>query len=365
MPSYSPDPDVALLRARAALRRPLARLPVPLPPADDRCAFLRPGAPDPATLLRRARSDRRVPCSDRRARDVHGRPDTRARTRRDRARAGSDRVVVNTDRYDHERRQGELIAAGEEHVWGWSGPAGAHPRRAAGAAPDRAGASSGPASAASSSAAAPASSPTRLVESGCELVAVELSEATAAIARERVGDRARGRRREHRDGRGARRARVRRDRRRQRPAPRRPRRAASSTRSRICGRAAASRSASRTSPNPQVWAERRIERRAPARHVTPHETAFRAGDLRARFEAAGLDVELCRPFEFLHPATPRRLIGAVERARASCRADAATRDRRLDRGRRPGVRSSTTRLRNAARRPSAGVSARSTALSGR
>ena len=48
-----------------------------------------------------------------------------------------------------------------------------------------------------------------------------------------------------------------------------------------------------------------------ARHVTPHETAFRAGDLRARFEAVGLEVELCRPFEFLHPATPGPLIGAV------------------------------------------------------
>ncbi len=45
--------------------------------------------------------------------------------------------------------------------------------------------------------------------------------------------------------------------------------------------------------------------------MTPHETAFLAGDLRARFEAAGLEVQVCRPFEFLHPATPRPLIGAV------------------------------------------------------
>ena len=45
--------------------------------------------------------------------------------------------------------------------------------------------------------------------------------------------------------------------------------------------------------------------------MTAHETAFLAGDLRARFEAAGLEVELCRPFEFLHPVTPAPLIGVV------------------------------------------------------
>ena len=63
--------------------------------------------------------------------------------------------------------------------------------------------------------------------------------------------------------------------------------------------------------NPQIWAERSIELVRRARRVTPHETAFRTADLRARFEAVGLEVEVCRPFEFLHPATPGPLIGTV------------------------------------------------------
>ena len=63
--------------------------------------------------------------------------------------------------------------------------------------------------------------------------------------------------------------------------------------------------------NPQVWAERRIGVVRRLRHATAHETAFTAGGLRRSLEAAGLRVEVCEPFEFLHPATPRALIAAV------------------------------------------------------
>ena len=96
---------------------------------------------------------------------------------------------MSSDRYEAERAQGELIAAGNEDAWGWSSPAGrirAERRarfliEAAGLAPGvrclELGCGTGEFTA-------------RLVESGCELTAIELSGATAAIARERVGDRA-------------------------------------------------------------------------------------------------------------------------------------------------------------------------------
>ncbi len=214
-----------------------------------------------------------------------------------------------SERYDEERRQGELIASGEEHVWGWSGPAGTlrAERRArllieqAGLVPGvrclELGCGTGEFT-------------TRLLESGCELVAIELSETTAAIARERVGDRAEivvgnvetgegleGREFDaivgvsvlhHLDLEAC--------------------FAHTFSHLRAGGRFAFSEP---NLANPQVWAERRIELVRKARHVTQHETAFLAGDLRAQFEAAGLEVDLCRPFEFLHPATPARLIGAV------------------------------------------------------
>ena len=97
---------------------------------------------------------------------------------------------MNTDRYDAERLQGKLIASGKEDVWGWSGRAGRirAERRAeflvsaAELAPGvrclELGCGTGEFT-------------ERLVASGCELVAVDLSEDTAALARERVGDQAR------------------------------------------------------------------------------------------------------------------------------------------------------------------------------
>jgi SAM-dependent methyltransferase len=151
---------------------------------------------------------------------------------------------------------------------------------------------------------------TRLLESGCELVAIELSEATAAVARQRVGDRAEivvgnietGEGLEGREFDAI---------------------VGVSVLHHVDLDACFAQTFPHLRPggrfafsepnllNPQVWAERSFEVVRRARHVTPHETAFRTGDLRARFEAAGLEVELCRPFEFLHPATPGPLIGAV------------------------------------------------------
>lgn len=152
----------------------------------------------------------------------------------------------------------------------------------------------------------------RIAESGCELVAVELSDATAARCRERVGERAEVVVGNIETGEGLEGRRfdaivgvsvlhhVNMD---------------------LClrgtfpllvpgGRFAFSEP---NLANPQVWAERRIGLVRRWRRATPHETAFTAGGLRRLFERAGLEVELCEPFEFLHPATPQRLIGAVER----------------------------------------------------
>ena len=78
-----------------------------------------------------------------------------------------------SERYDHERRQGELIAAGEEHVWGWSGTAGTlRAERRARLLIEHAALGPG----------------VRCLELGGDLVAIDLSEATAAIARRRVGE---------------------------------------------------------------------------------------------------------------------------------------------------------------------------------
>lgn len=63
--------------------------------------------------------------------------------------------------------------------------------------------------------------------------------------------------------------------------------------------------------NPQIWLERHSRLVKRWRHVTPHETAFHTDELRDAFVRAGFSVELCEPFEFVHPATPRRMLGAV------------------------------------------------------
>lgn len=64
--------------------------------------------------------------------------------------------------------------------------------------------------------------------------------------------------------------------------------------------------------NPQIWMERNIGWMRAWRHNTPHETAFRPGQFRRMFEDARLIVDRLQPFDFLHPATPRFMIGAVK-----------------------------------------------------
>ena len=208
---------------------------------------------------------------------------------------------MSADRYDEERRQGELIVSGEEHVWGWSGPAGSlrAERRArllieqAGLAPGirclELGCGTGEFTA-------------RLLGSGCQLVAIELSEATAAVARERVGDSAEivignvetGEGLEDREFDAVVGVSV------LHHLDLEACFAQTFPHLRRGGRFAFSEP---NLANPQVWAERSIELVRKARHVTPHETAFTAGDLRARFEAAGLEVELSARSS---SSTPRR-----------------------------------------------------------
>ena len=65
--------------------------------------------------------------------------------------------------------------------------------------------------------------------------------------------------------------------------------------------------------NPQVWAERHIDVVKRVRHVTDHETAFHVRELRSAFERAGFMVDVCEPFEFLHPSTPRSLIAPTQK----------------------------------------------------
>ncbi len=219
---------------------------------------------------------------------------------------------MSDPRHEAERLQGErLDQADLEHAWGWSRPAGqiraarraAFLVEAAGLGPDvralELGCGTGEFTA-------------RLARSGCSLTAVDISEASLARARQRVGDQAElvlgnietgggleGREFDaivgvsvlhHVD-------------------------LAATLRNvfpllRSGGRFAFSEP---NVLNPQVWAERRFAFLRSRRHVLEHETAFSADGLRRRLEDAGLVVEVAEPFEFLHPLTPTRLIGPVER----------------------------------------------------
>lgn len=213
-------------------------------------------------------------------------------------------------RYLAERRQGEEIAAGLERVWGWSSPAG-RIRAARRARFLIAAAQLAPGVRCLELGAGTGEFTARLAACGCELTAVELSEATAAICRERVGDAAEvvvgnietgagleGREFDaivgvsvlhHVDVEATLRATF--------------------SKLRPGGRFAFSEP---NMANPQVWAERHVRAIGRRRHTTEHETAFRAGELRRLFEGCGLEVEIAEPFEFLHPATPRRLLAAVQ-----------------------------------------------------
>jgi SAM-dependent methyltransferase len=215
-------------------------------------------------------------------------------------------------RYAEERRQGaDLAARGLEGVWGWSSPAGRvrADRRArflieaARLAPGVRCLELGSGTGVFTS---------RLVETGCALVAVELSEALAERCRERVGDRAEVVVGNVETGEGL----------------------EGLTFDAIVGVSilhhvnmelclrntfAVLRAGGRFAfsepnmANPQVWAMKNVDAVGRWLHETPHETAFRVRELRGLFESAGLEIETCEPFEFLHPATPRALIGAVRR----------------------------------------------------
>jgi SAM-dependent methyltransferase len=212
-------------------------------------------------------------------------------------------------RYDAERLQGERIAAGHEAAWGWGGPAGEirAERRAAFLAQA---CRLGPGVVCLELGAGTGEFTVRLAETGCRLIAVELSETTAEVCRTRVGNRAEIVVGNIETGKGLEHLEV----------------DAivgvsvlhhvnldlafqnTFSRLRSGGRFGFSEP---NMANPQIWLERHVDVIKRWRHVTPHETAFRVDELRDSFERAGFAVDVCEPFEFLHPATPPRLIRAV------------------------------------------------------
>ena len=213
------------------------------------------------------------------------------------------------ERYDAEIAQGLRIASRAERAWGWHGPAGRiHADRRAAFLVEAAGL--GPGTTALELGCGTGEFTTRLVESGCELTAVDISEVSAERCRERVGGRAEVLVGNIETGEGL----------------------EGRTFDAVVGVsvlhhvdldatlgvvASVLRSGGRFAfsepnrANPQVWAERRFEPLRRARHVLPHETAFRPDELRAAFARAGLDVDVAEPFEFLHAITPGRLIRPV------------------------------------------------------
>ena len=225
----------------------------------------------------------------------------------------SDRLSaeVADRRYADEQLQGFQIAAGKEDVWGWSSPAGRlRADRRARFLIDAARLTPGLRCLELGSGTGVFTS--RLVESGCELVALELSEELAERCRERVADRAEIVVGNVETGQGL----------------------EGRTFDAIVGvsilhhvnmELCLQNTLSRLVPggrfafsepnmaNPQVWATKNVDLVGRLLHETPHETAFRTHELGGFLESAGLEVEVCEPFEFLHPATPRALIGAVRR----------------------------------------------------
>ena len=162
--AHSPDYPYRYLPTTAACARTSSR-------ADATALLHRPAASD---LTAESRSSSATSA---------GIPSSRVRDSWQRSSRSGVTEPGERDRYAAERQQGELRRRRLEHAWGWSSPAGRIRAERRGAIPDRAARISGPASAASSSAAARASSPPAWSRVGCELVAIELSEATAAVAR--------------------------------------------------------------------------------------------------------------------------------------------------------------------------------------
>jgi SAM-dependent methyltransferase len=215
-------------------------------------------------------------------------------------------------RFAAEREQGRAIVDDElEHVWGWSTPAGV--RRAERRARFLAEAARlGPGVRCLELGCGTGEFTKRLVESGCDLVAVDVSEASVARCRERVGERAdvivgnvetgeglEGREFDavvgvsvlhHVDLHAT--------------------LANTFPHLRQSGRFAFSEP---NLANPQVWAIMNVPAVRRRAHALEHEHAFLPRTLRRDFEAAALVVEVCEPFDFLHPSTPERLIPAVRR----------------------------------------------------
>jgi len=214
-------------------------------------------------------------------------------------------------RYEAERRQGAIIAAGAESAWGWRSPAGVlrADRRARFLIGN---ARLGPGVRCLELGCGTGEFTTRLLASGCRLTAVEISEATAAECRARVGEQAEvvlgnvetGEGLEGREFDAI---------------------VGVSVLHHLCMPLCLKATFSHLRPggrfafsepnmaNPQIWAERHIGWVRRWRRVNEHETAFHAHELRELFTRAGLVVEVCEPFEFLHPSTPRCLVGAVRR----------------------------------------------------
>jgi SAM-dependent methyltransferase len=216
------------------------------------------------------------------------------------------------DRAEAERRQGLAIVNEElEHVWGWSTPAGAlraarraeflidAARLAPGVRCLELGSGTGEFT-------------TRLLGSGCELVAVDVSEAAVARCRERVDGRAEVVVGNIETGEGL--------------AGREfdaivgvsvlhhvelgPTLRNTFSLLRPGGRFAFSEP---NLANPHVWAIMNVGAVRRRAHALEHERAFLASRLRRELEAEGLEVKLCEPFDFLHPSTPQSLIGVAKR----------------------------------------------------
>ena len=95
-----------------------------------------------------------------------------------------------SERYDEERRQGVAIAGGRRGgLGGWTSAGRPGSGRAPGALHPRPRGGSTPGVRCLELGCGTGEFTIRLVESGCELVAVDISEVTAAICRERVGPR--------------------------------------------------------------------------------------------------------------------------------------------------------------------------------
>jgi SAM-dependent methyltransferase len=220
--------------------------------------------------------------------------------------------VVSADRYAAEREQGERFAAGDfDRAWGWSSEAGKlRADRRARFLIDAA--ALAPGVRALELGCGTGEFTTRLVESRCDLTGVDISEISVQRCRARVKGRAEVVVGNIETGEGLEGREF----------------------DAIVGVSVLHhvdldacvrnvfpqlRSGGRfafSEPNilhPQVWAERRFAFLRRIRHVLPHEIAFRAGELRRSFENAGLVVEAAEPFDFLHAATPPKLIDAVKR----------------------------------------------------